>query len=564
MRLIPSLLLLPAAALATATPFFDEGYDFAVLDMPHRAVVGDTLKFAVRGRPSVQYAVLCDLGRKLHPWNGVFFHLDFSPALSIAALGLMPATGSAHHALVLPSDPVFENLKIYFQAFVGDPGIPRLLGASDGKTLELLKDTQQPLITQLTVNKISRDQNGVEIDEGMLWVPLNGFTIDLAFDTRGKGPIDPASLVITADKTLGLGAISPGTNLAQFFTFANGNATASATVASAWAFPLNTVVTLSASIKNQNGNVSPTETYAVKSDVWRTYTQPFAQKQLWYLEFDRHDLDQSGIKDFREDLVLFGLGNAAAATSGPSFEVNLQARKEVLTQLKANYGIPGPDQPNIDFFIAPPGGIFATICVGGRNGYPVWQLPPGAKETTGAAYVNQNNRTKDLFVCDGFLGVHPRSIFHLFKDVPAFQNVFGPLQQNPVGNDPDDLIVTQPGFDPQTGTPRQRVRYTEIQQGVRAFARATAFVLTQETSHAMGLVPPGRLNMNGLLGGDYYGHSTNWHSDDGRGDYMSGNNSTPAPAEPQNLALIWDHFQSGRGHFSAISWAYLRERVINQ
>ena len=191
-------------------------------------------------------------------------------------------------------------------------------------------------------------------------------------------------------------------------------------------------------------------------------------------------------------------------------------------------------------------------------------MPPGANGTTGAAFLNPNNRRKNLVDCFGLVGVHPRSIYLIFKEVPAFKRVFGPLQRNPVGNDAEDPVVTQPGFDPSTATVRQQQRYKEILDGVLAFARATAFVLAQETSHSMGLVRGGRLGPGTFMGAHNYGHSTRGHFDDGLGNFLSGNNSTPAPAQPANLALVWDHFQSGRGHFTALAWAYLTETVIDR
>lgn len=559
------LLVVSALGLLAATPLPDEGNDFLVLDLPHKVVLGDPVKVAVRGRPGNPWLVLADVGRKLNPWNGVFIHLDLGPALTVIGSGVFPANGAAFVQIPTPQAPVLENLTLWFQGFTDDASIARRLGASDGKSCTFLKDVGQPLITLLTVNRIPRDQNGQEIGEGTPWVPTSGFTIDLTFATRGRGALDKTSLVVTADKALAFGAIPPGTNLAQYFTFGNGDTIASATVATSWAFPANTTTTITATIKNGNGVTSPPETFTLRADILRPFVQPFATKQLWYLDFERHDIDGDNKPDFRQDLLLYGLGTSSTDPSGPSFEVNQLARREIQSQLRANFGVGTSDAVNLDLLLTPPpSGVYATICVGGKNGYPPSLLPPGATETTGAAYVNPNNAVKNLVLCNNFLGVHPRSIFNLFKNVPAFLAVFGPLQQNPVGNDPEDVVVTQPGFDPLAGTPAQRVRYTEIKNGVAAFARAVAFIVTQETGHAMGLVAPGSYAQRGLLGGQYYGHSTEWHSDDGQGDFMSGNNSTPAPSQPANLAMIWDHFQSGRGHFSAVSWAYLRERLLLQ
>ncbi|MCC6670521.1 MAG: hypothetical protein IT458_05630 [Planctomycetes bacterium] len=565
--LLPASPRLPdssASPLPACLP--DDGYDLCVLDVADRAVLGDRLALTVRARPANPYAVFVGPARRVAYYRGVPLHLEFAAGAVLLLQGVVPPDGAAPHALPIPAVAGLENVTLHFQAFTEDAGVVNRIAASDHKQTLLLKDLGQPVISLLTVNQIPRDQNGAEFDEGTVQVPPTGFTIDLYFDPRGRGVIDPNTLVVTADQPLGGGAVAPGTNLAPYFTFANGSTAASATVAAGWAFPANTRVVLKADVKNAAGVAAEQASHAVRCVNFTQFTRPFVTRQLWHLDFDTHDLDRNGVKDFREDLVLFGLGNSAQDPAGASFQANEWARRAVQARLRANYGVGGPDAVNVDFLLAPPGSIHARICVGGRNAYPPSQLPPGAQETTGAAYINGNNQRKDLVICDGggILGVHPRSIYHLFRNVPAFQLVFGPLQRNPVGADPDDLVVTAPGFDPQRGTARQRVRHTEVDNGIRAFANAVAFVLTQETSHAMGLTPPGRLDRAGLLGGAYFGHSTDWHFDDGMGSFLSGNNSTPAPATAANLALIWDHFQSGRAHFTPLEWAYLRERVVNQ
>ena len=141
------------------------------------------------------------------------------------------------------------------------------------------------------------------------------------------------------------------------------------------------------------------------------------------------------------------------------------------------------------------------------------------------------------------VGVHPRSIFNLFQNVPAFQSTFGPLQATQVGTHPEDPTVTAPGFDPSQGTAAQQARHAEIQAGVTAFANEVAFVLVQETCHSMGLVGTGNLN-GGFMGSFFWGHSTFGHFDAGQGNFLSGNNSTPAPATITSISsiefgLIW-------------------------
>lgn len=552
----------PSAAVPWPVPALDEGYDLVVLETPHRVVMGGTLDLRVLGRPGNPYVVFGDVGRQLTVFGNLWIHLDMGPHLFLAAEGRTGADGrGALHRLKVPDLPFLDGSVLYFQAFAVEPGAFGGLAASDGKKVTFHKELRQPLITLLTVNGIPRDQNGSEIAEGRLTVPPTGFSIDLRFDDRGRGAIDPGSLVVTADRPLGGGAIRPGVNLARFFTVTATDATA--VVSTAWAFPPNQTITLRATIKNRAGVVAPMETYTVNCRNWTRFNKPFRTRQLWLLDFDRHDLDNSGVKDYREDLLLFGLGSDAKAVSGPSANVDQWTRRTIQTLLRGYFKVGRPDGVNVDFVLKRPAGTHATICIGGLNRWPANQLPPGAKGTTGAAFLNPWNQRKNIVDCFGFVGVHPRSIHKLFSGVPQFQAVFGPLNKNPVGQDPVDGVVTAPGFDPTKGTARQKQRYAEIKAGVDAFSKAVAFILTQETCHSMGLVPNGRPGAGGLLGGLAFGHSTNGHFDDGRGNFMSGNNSTPAPATRPNLSLIWGHFQSGRGHFTPLNWAYLRERLIN-
>ncbi|MFQ5504577.1 MAG: hypothetical protein ACE5F1_07240, partial [Planctomycetota bacterium] len=488
--MLSSSLACAVLSLLCVAPSFDEGYDLMILDAPHRAVLGDTLKFSVQGRPGNPYIVFADGARGRQLIGGrVWWHLAGSPVLFMPAFGFMPANGSAPHALALPRIASLDGVKLYMQSLCFDKGVFGGMASSDSKTLTLHKDLGQPLIRLLTVNRISRDLNASDPGEGIMTLPTVGFTIDLWFDERGKAAIDPSALKVVSDVDLAGGTIKANTNLARFFSFQG--TTASGLVSASWAFPAFKTATIKATIKNKNGVISPQESLRFRIDRLTSANRPFATKQLWFLDFLAHDLDRSGVPDFREDLLLYGLGKSATAAAGPSFAVFEWTRKETQRVLRGHFGIGTKDAVNVDFLLTRPPTTHARICIGGRNGFPKSQLPPGAKETTGAAFLNPRNAQKNIIDCFGFVGVHPRSIYHLFRDVPAFKRVFDPLIANPVGNDPDDPIVTRTGFDPGKGTSRQRSRYQEIRAGVLALGKATAFILTQETCHSMGLVPTG-------------------------------------------------------------------------
>ncbi len=546
------------AGASALGPRPDEGWDFLLLEMPHRTVMGGPLQFAVRGRPGVPYVVFGAGARARYPYQNLTVHLGLG-SLFVAGSGVLPPAGASAHALPIPNVPGLDGSRLFFQGFGQDSSAIGGLTATDSKAVTLLRERGQPLVPLLTVNRIPRDQNGSEPLEGRLAVPLTGFSIDLVFDDRGGMPIDPTSLSITADQPLGLGQIAAGAELAGRFQVTGAGATA--VVDASWSFPVGRV-TLTASVANRAGTRSPVETYRVRAMALTSANRPFASRQLWWVDFDAHDLDGSGVADYREDLLLFGLGNSATAVTGPAATVATWCRDATLAYLRAYYGAGSTDPVDVAFFDSRPATTHARICVGGRNGWPASQLPPGAQETTGSAFLNPRNQRKNFVNCGGNLGVHPRSIFHLFNGVAEFMRVFDPLIANPVGNDPLDAVVTAPSFDPGQATAAERQRHQQIVTGVLHMSRAVAFVLTQETSHSMGLVANGSLGGAGLLGAERWGHSTGGHFDDGRGNFMSGNNSTPAPAAVNNLALIWSHFQSGRAHFTPLNWAYLRERVI--
>jgi hypothetical protein len=548
-------LLVPVAAWRIPA---DIGSNLMLLDMPRHVVAGDDLALLARCRPGLPYVVVADTTVTRRIIRGVPFY-PVNPV--VVAFGHMPPSGEAIHSLPTPAFPGLDGLEVYFQALNADPAITSSTGASTFQAVKFHRDDGQPLIKLFTVNRIPRSFNGSEPNEGTLVTPPTGFTVDVFFDPRGQGPIDPSSLVVTADVPLANGSIAPGTNLAPFFTI--GPHSATGTVDSTWEFPTNIDVTLTADVANASGRSAPRETYSFRAMRFTNFTQPFETRQLWHLDFDTHDLDRSGVPDYREDLVLFGLGNDASDQNGPAARVAQWTKEAIVAQLRETFRVNQPGGVNVNFKLRAPAGIHSRICIGGRNPYPPGQLPPGATETTGAASLNARNQRHNIVNCGGVLGVHPRSIFHLFKDVVAFRTVFGPLQRNPVGNDPEDDIVTSQGFDPDTGTARQRARYIEIRNGVDAFSNATSFILTQETCHSMGLVGGGILP-SGQLGGEPHGGSTNAHTDDGQGNFMSGNNSTPAPSTGQNLEMIWNHFQSGRAHFMPFNWAYLREQTIHQ
>jgi hypothetical protein len=130
--LAQSLAVVVAAAIALPPlPIFDEGWDFLLLEMPRRAVLGDTLKFEVLGRPGNPYVVFADQGNTLSYVGPIPVHLNGSPAMFLAAAGLLPANGQTLHTL--PAAAALDGATLFFQAFSADGGSYRGVTVSDGK-----------------------------------------------------------------------------------------------------------------------------------------------------------------------------------------------------------------------------------------------------------------------------------------------------------------------------------------------------------------------------------------------------------------------------------------------
>jgi hypothetical protein len=85
-----------------------------------------------------------------------------------------------------------------------------------------------------------------------------------------------------------------------------------------------------------------------------------------------------------------------------------------------------------------------------------------------------------------------------------FQAVFDPLTPGvggvPVGADPMDAILLEPGFDPGTASPEGLARYELVQAAIVGFADMLGSIVAHEAGHALGLVPAG-VPGAGLFGG---------------------------------------------------------------
>jgi hypothetical protein len=216
-------------------------------------------------------------------------------------------------------------------------------------------------------------------------------------------------------------------------------------------------------------------------------------------------------------------------------------------------GTPGPDAVNVAFTDVDPGSPRARICVGGDSniGGPL----------LGATFLDVHNFLEDSDDCGGSSGIFPQAIDNLWSADLDYQAAIHPVDPDeggvPVGEDPDDAVVLDPGFDPGTATAAQLARLAVIQDAVDAFSQVLATVIAHETGHSFGLVAHGAAPA-GLYGGSAGG--TTDHN-------VTTAGGTPAENLLMNRGGSFTFGEmTGRGGFALpvlrpLNWAYLHDRV---
>jgi len=415
-----------------------------------------------------------------------------------------------------------------------------LLGAALGRTGEI--DATPPDL-RVTLNDIP------EVMNASLVVPPDGFQITLHFDSAGGSAVDAASLSVTSDRDIG--ALPAGTELAPWFTVTPTRAV--------WTVPRGTDLarnthTLTARIDDHAGNRARDDRFDFTVRDF-AFGPPMGNRQRVYLDFDGN----RGPGSFSEDLRAYGLASdATPAAAALEPRVRALVIAEIVRRVGPFYGIaldgtPGPDAVNVVFTSEDPGAPRARLCVGGDSeaGGPL----------LGATFLDVHNLREDSDDCDGESGIFPQAIDDVWSADPDYRAAIHPVDPDeggvPVGEDPDDGVVLEPGFDPATATPAQRERRAVIGDAVDAFVQVLATVIAHEAGHSFGLVPAGSPPA-GLFGGG-----------EGRG---ADHNVTPSGATPGENFLMnpGESFSfgamTGRGGsslpvFRPLSWAYVHDRV---
>lgn len=411
-------------------------------------------------------------------------------------------------------------------------------GASGGEV-----DLTPPTLL-LTLNDIPDDMND------LLVVPPEGFQITLLPDGAGGSAIDTASLSLTSDQDVG--AYPAGIELGPLFQVTPTRA--------AWKVPAGselarTTHNLLASIADAAGNLAEVSYGFGVRDF--ASGPPLGNLQTIFLDFDQ-DRSLGPEIDFLEDLRSFGLSSSTA----PAIESLMRDRlvSEIVARVHPYYsrkadGSPGPDAANVVFVDTAPGGTRSRLCVGGESSLGGSFLGAATMD------VNNLNESQDECVGSATFGVFPQALDDLWGGDAEFQATFDPLMASrggtPVGENPLDVVVTSPVFDPGSATAEELARWEVIENAVDGFAQTIASVVAHESGHLLGLVA------HGPAPGGLYGGTTGGKTD---------HNVTPSGAHPAENFLMNAGFtfsfeeMTGRNGsplpvFRALGWAYLRDRV---
>jgi hypothetical protein len=343
--------------------------------------------------------------------------------------------------------------------------------------------------------KLSLTLNAVPDDmKSLLVVPSSGFVINVSF-TQTSAPIDPASFELFEQRW---GDTTP-VQLDPIMTVDADGAVGVLSAAQALADGSHTLYALVADTQGRSG--STLLSFAVRS---YAAAAPIGSDQFLFFDFDV-DRDGDLAPDFPSDLRLFGLGSTAAPAL--SQVVETQVREAAVSRVGAVYwqsptnGL-SDDPVDVEIGDADPGapGVWDTtrICVGGED--------PTGGSTIGNVLIDPDNSNRTSVECSSLptpTGIFPAELLVFASEAP-FQETFDPLMPSrggtPIGEDPLDATVLDPGFDYAGATPQEQARYDDIALAVQRFADALGSVMAHEAGHALGLVPPG-VPGAGLFGG---------------------------------------------------------------
>lgn len=455
----------------------------------------------------------------------------------------------------------------------GIAGTPVPIGTSDGAV---------PAIGNLTIASVDGALNGTGPAGGVLQVPANGWTLDLAYSDNTAIATDRT--VVTASVPVATpGGVQPaGTDLRPFLTqLAAGNSSASYRVPADVTFP-NGPLTLAAIVVDVSGLSSAPRTFAATVRAFTAALQPFETTvnpaQVWFLDFTR-DIESfatspvpggfevlvtagaNGRSDFEDLLRILGLTSATPLPNVQNGDdsnavVIARFRAELLANLAGFY-----TGANVQFTVTPPG-----VGFGGSSSVPYGAIGhsriaiAGASDidgVLGVAIFDPNNGTQNDNTRTDFGGTRLGVFLHTIVDTglgpPAgnafrltFDDFAPVLGGTPIGEQAADA-------DRLTGVLAD-ARANAIDLAIADLARFTAVVTAHECGHSMGLVQNGAMPV-GLYGGDAVNFPG---SSDG---HIRNAALFPAGTNIMSPALSYQAAIHPATAFNSLNLAYLREQA---
>jgi hypothetical protein len=457
---------------------------------------------------------------------------------------------------------------------LGVAGMPVVIGTSDG---------QSPAITRLTIAAVDSELNGTGPAGGVLQVPANGWTIDLAYNDNGAIATARTRIAASVAVLTPVGNQPPGTDLRPFLTEVAANSTAASyRVPGTVAFP-NGPFTLRCLVVDESGRGSLPATFAATALAFNSARRPFETttnaSQVWFLDCSR-DIESftttaisggvrvnavagaNGRADLEDLLRILGL---QSATPIPNVQNGLDSNQVVLArfqqalvaELEALY-----DGANVVFTLTPPGGSFGSNPSVPYSSFGHSRIAIGGSSTQtgvlGIAIFDPNNQTQDDNTVVDFGGIRLGIFLHTIVDVGlgppstnVFRQTFGAfvpsLGGQPVGSDAGDS-------DRLKGVTTD-ARTLAIDTAIADFARFAAVVTAHECGHSMGLV------QNGAMPVGLYGNDTTNFPGSSDGHIRTPNLFPPGSTNVMSPSLSYANAIHPATAFNSLNLAYLREQV---
>lgn len=458
---------------------------------------------------------------------------------------------------------------------LGNGGTAVVIGTSDGVA---------PTITNVTISGIDAAFNGTGAAGGTLQTPVNGWSIDLAYNDASGIATTQTAITANVTVTAATGPQVPGTDLRPLLTEVSAdNTTASYRVPTTVSFPTG-AVTLTCIVADSSGLSSTPATFSFTVKPFTNALQPFETspnpQQVWFLDFSR-DVESftttpnvggvivsevagaNGRSDFEDLLRVLGLNSATpiANVSGTDDSNTVaidRLQASILTELAAFYS-----GANVSFTLTQPAGSFgtSTSVPYASLGYSRIAIAgaPTQSGVLGLAIFDPSNTTQNdntpLDFQGSRLGVF---LFTLVEDgmqdnpISAFRLTFDPLAPSQGG--------TAIGDDAQDGDrllgTLNDARTNDIDTALARTARFLSTIIAHECGHSVGLV------VNGAMPAGLFGNDTTNFPGSSNGHIR---NSTLFPSGSTNVmspALSFSNAISPSTAFNSLNLAYLREQIF--